>query len=311
MKKYDKIKRIGHTENDGILESHFAKIWIQEKMDGANFRFTLDRNLDPEYQIKERKLVFGSRNVEYKNESDVDSAFQHAIDYVRENVNVARLLMLDSEHGPLTFFGEAMHPHTLDYDWDETPSFLGFDVYSHSKDEFCRPDEMAEFYEYIGLPTVPYVSSTRIEDGLDIPDSVYHDGVAEGIVIKNIETNQMAKVRSEKFKEMHGGHGGKTPEEYEPEDAIVLANQFATEARILKQIQKYKDREKDVNMSIMEELWRDVFDDIIEEEYQTIFLGNHTINTKDFRSEVAGNTAEVLQRYLSRPDGSALNEVAT
>jgi hypothetical protein len=119
----------------------------------------------------------------------------------------------------------------------------------------------------------------------------------------------MAKVRCEKFKEMHGASKGKTPEEYEPEDAAVLAHQFATEARIMKMIHKYDDRGKDVGMHVMEELWRDVFDDIIEEEYETIFLGNHTLDTKEFRSEVASRTADVLQQYLSRPDGSVLNEV--
>ena len=62
-------------------------------------------------------------------------------------------------------------------------------------------------------------------------------------------------------------------------------------------------------MSLMEDLWREVFDDIIEEEYQTIFLGNHEIDTKEFRSEVASITANVLESYLERPQGSVLNEL--
>jgi hypothetical protein len=129
-------------------------------------------------------------------------------------------------------------------------------------------------------------------------------------VIKNSVTGQRAKVRSEKFKEMHGSAKGKTPGEYEPEDAQVLAHQFATEARIMKMIHKYDDRGRDIEMGMMEDLWVDVFDDIIEEEYNTIFLGNHVIDTQQFRSEVASRTANVLQTYLSRPDDSVLNEAS-
>lgn len=54
----------------------------------------------------------------------------------------------------------------------------------------------------------------------------------------------------------------------------------------------------------------DVFDDIITEEYDDIFLGNHVIDTKEFRSEVASITADVLQQYLNRPQGSVLNQPA-
>ncbi len=54
-------------------------------------------------------------------------------------------------------------------------------------------------------------------------------------------------------------------------------------------------------MEMMEALWSRVFDDIISEEFETIFLGNHVLNTKWFRSEVAGIIAKTLQRILSRP----------
>jgi hypothetical protein len=311
VKKYPKVKRIGHSVNEGIFESDNYHLHVQEKLDGANFRFTLQRNIEEEYHDPDRDLVFGSRNNVYKNERDRDDSFTHAIEYVRKNVDLGLLEQYDTLHGELTFFGEAMHPHTLDYDWDETPSFLGFDIYSGESSEFLNPNEVRELYGIMGLPHVPVLSPAVIEDEFECPDSQYHDGLAEGVVIKNTETGQRAKIRGEKFKEMHPTQSAVNNEgNYDPADAVVLANQFATEARILKMIHKYENRGRDIGMGVMEDLWRDVFDDIIEEEYETIFLGDHTLNTKDFRSEVASNTAGVLQTYLNRPDDSVLNEVS-
>lgn len=304
MKKFPKIKRLGHRDNAGIIASQ-EDVYAQEKMDGANFRFTLAKHVDG---VERDGLVFGSRNVIYKNERDIDSTFSHAIEYIEENIDMEEVKFIDEIHGPLTFYGEAMHPHTLDYDWENTPSFLGFDVYSEQIGEFWHPYETRFFFGEMNLPTAPLLNDVFIDGEMDIPESKYMDGEAEGVVIKNYKTGQRAKLRSEEFKEMHGSSGGASGGGQESEDSYSLARQFATEARILKQIHKYENRGEVVEMGIMDELWQDVFEDIIEEEYDTIFLGNHTIDTKDFRSEIASQTAEVLQQYLSRPNESVLNE---
>lgn len=312
FKKYPSIDRIGHDDNNGILDGGY--IVVQEKMDGANFRFTWDEDGE--------RIVFGSRNIEYWNEKDIDSAFTHAVEYVREHADESVLTELADDYDAITVFGEAMHAHTLEYGepepgdaqtWVDVPNFLGFDVWTRTEG-FLDWNEVADIIETIGLETVPIVYTGLAEewscptDDEEFPESEYRDGIPEGVVIKNEITDQTAKVRTQQFKESHGTQTVADPDEYEPSDATVLARKYTTEARVLKQIHTYRDRGEEVSMSLMEELWRDVFDDIIEEEYDTIFLGNHTINTKEFRSEVASITADVLQRYLSRPDGSVLNE---
>jgi hypothetical protein len=57
---------------------------------------------------------------------------------------------------------------------------------------------------------------------------------------------------------------------------------------------------------LTEDLWRRVFRDIIAEEFETIFLEDHVLNTKRFRSEVAGKTAESLQGVLATPSGEMI-----
>jgi hypothetical protein len=307
LKKYSKIKRIGHERNAGILDT--GHLIVQEKLDGANFRFALQEHLDEEYHDSDRDLVFGSRNVVYKNEKDIDKAFTGAVEYVRETLDVAALRDLEADIGPVTLFGEAMHPHTLEYDWERVPRVLGFGVYNHAEESYLWASA-PDVFETLGLDSAPVLYDGVADDyaGPEVPDSAYRDGVAEGIVIKNTVTEQVAKLRSEAFKEAHGTENPQKNTEYDPSDAERLAWKYTTEARVLKLIHKYEDRGRDIEMGVMEDLWREVFDDIIEEEYDTIFLGEHVIDTKAFRSEVANLTADHLKRYLSRPDGSVLNE---
>lgn len=314
--KYPKVKRIGDSENDGILGD--GQVVVQEKMDGANFRFCLEDHLDDEYHTDDRELVFGSRNVCYKNEKDVDDAFDHAIEYVRDEIDVDGLCESESlVDGMVVVYGEAMHPHTLDYQWDSVPSFLGFDVKVVGRDEFLPWELATDVFEMMSLPTVPVHYYGDVDSLLDtiwdgeelhVPESEYRNGQAEGIIVRNESTGQTAKHRTQEFKEKHGTQSTTNPDDYDPNDSVVLARQYTTEARVLKWIHKYEDRGRDVEMGMMEDLWRDVFDDIIEEEYEEIFLGNHVIDTQEFRSEVASLTADILQQYLSRPDGSVLNE---
>lgn len=281
----------------------------------SNCRLTWDED--------EERIVFGSRNVEYWNESDTDSAFAHAVAFVREHVDSDMLAELNTDYESITIFGEAMHAHTLEYGqpvqdgdaqvWDDVPNVLVFDVWTQSNG-FLDWSVAKPIIDDIGLEPVPVMYTGLADewspptDDEEFPESAYRDGLPEGLVVRNEITDQTAKIRTQKFKERHDAQSVTNPDDYEPSDGMMLARQYATEARVLKQIHKYEDSGRTIEMSVMEDLWRDVFDDIIEEEYDTIFLGNHTINTKEFRSEVASITANVLQTYLERPDGSVLNE---
>jgi len=317
LPKFPKIKRIGDESNAGIFEQ--GDMAIHEKLDGGNMRVTLEHHLDEQFQTDDRDLVFGSRNICYKNDKDIDSAFEHAIDFVRVQADVSKLKAIEGDDGHLALYGEAMHPHTLEYDWERVPSFCGFAIFDVNANAFLHWEQARDIFRTIGLPVVPVYHwghadgipdalDPTTEDGIDCPDSNYRDGLPEGVVIWNYSTGQIAKYRTPEFKERQPSQSVTDPDDYEPSDAVVLARQYTTEARVLKMIHKYKDRGETIEMGIMEDLWRSVFDDIIEEEYDDIFLGNYTINTKDFRSEVASITANVLERYLSRPDGSVLND---
>ena len=67
MKKYPKIKYPTHEKTDGLL-TEGDEIVIQEKVDGANFRYTVD---------EDGEITFGSRNC-----VNPDEQFEHAEEYV-------------------------------------------------------------------------------------------------------------------------------------------------------------------------------------------------------------------------------------
>lgn len=320
MKAYPKISRMGHSDTEGIL-TH--PVTIVEKMDGANFRFTVGDNVDG---APDDELIFGSRNVVYKNREDIDKNFLHAVDYVEARVEPEDFRNAQRGDDELVLFGEANHAHTLSYGepedqpdgantWKDVPNVTIFDAWS-AEEGWLAWDSINAISKRLKIPTVPLVYRQRSYDSPDeLPDNItseYRDGPAEGIIIRNEVLGQRAKLRSEEFLDKHAGGGPSASSDHVSDDTSELvAEVLAKEPWVEKQIHKYRNEGRDINMSIMESLWRSVFDDIIDEEYETILLGNWDINTKDFRSEIASHTAERLRQYMNRPDDSALNQDPT
>jgi hypothetical protein len=277
LKKFPKVRPVGHPDTDELTEP--GQIFVQEKMDGANFRFTREGD----------RILFGSRNVIYRNEKDIAKTFRHAVEHVRNTVDPSDL------RDSVTYFGEAMHKHTLDYDWDNTPSVLGFAAYDHESGSFIRWTTAKAEFERIGLSTVPEVetlSNDELTSDYDIPQSEYYDGKAEGVVFWH-ENGTRAKLRSEAFKEKHDSPTS-DPEDYEGH--AVLVNKYCTDTRIDKRINDLLDEGHTLGRKLMGEgLPQAVSRDILEEEAHEIVAMNETVNLKDYRSLVA-------EKCLSRID---------
>lgn len=308
MKKYPSITRLGEDENTPLF-GH--PVTVVEKMDGANFRFTHGKNVDG---CDDDRLVFGSRNVIYKNEKDTDSAFEHAIEYVRDHIDPDDWVgEVESETGDsVTLFGEAMHPHTLEYDWDNVPNVLLFDGYSESYGWFSTSD-IKVVSRRTGINHVPIIEQQAEFDDINsvpIPNtSEYNDTHPEGVVVRRGSGDSItrAKYRTDEFLNKHGS--ASRGQETVTDDSVTLAYDLLKKDNwVLKEIHRRENRGESVSMSDMESLWRAVFDDIIDECYEDVFLGNHDINTKKFRSTIASHVAEEVQAYIRRPDDSVLNE---
>jgi len=325
MKKFDKIKRVGHDQNQGMFKDKNDRLVIKEKMDGANFRWTYNEDGKP---------IFGSKNVEYVDEegepaydsSDyekLDGRFTNAIEYVREKADPDEALAKGFDARKYTFFGENMVSHSLEYNWEEIPQVLGFDVYDHRLEEWLPPQEVEELFDALGIPTVPTVMNISVdgyremrgsENGFEIPESRYRDGKAEGVVIINIDKeendgsgfNTRAKEVSEEFKEKHKEATGANQSVEAIYGHEKIVSKYCTDGRIRKHIEKLRDKGRPLGMELMEN--KDDIDglpimvakDILHEEYADIVTSNHKVDMKKFRSLVAKRCVHVLKQEVQK-----------
>lgn len=316
MKKYPSIRYPNEPETDGVFAS--GDILIQEKLDGGNFRFTLERNLDEQFHTDDRDIVFGSRNVIYKNPKDEKKQFAKPIEYIRDNADVEAMKELEHEyHAPLTFYGEAMVPHTLEYDWEDTPAFIGFDV--RKADEFLDYADMREAFDKIGLPIAPIVDIVSAEAwnnySVDVDQSAFGDVKAEGLTFKNYETQTFAKFVRDDFREKNKQTFGASKNQQE-RDEEKLSYQYITNARIKKQAHKMIDEGPwdSFKMEMMGPtegypgLPELVIRDMADEEGANIFIEeNWVIDLHEFRSLTSKRCAKVLKQMINERQFEKLN----
>lgn len=279
MKDYPSIPRLENAP-DGILDA--GHLWLLEKVDGANFRFQLDES---------GYVRFGTRNRVYDDPDAVPAPYQHAVRHVREQFDRDALRTAVDDVEDVVFFGEAMHRHTIEYDWDRTPSFLGFDVWSGSTNSFRPLSSIERIFEELGLQAVNVFEREKHVRDFDpetytIPESNWYDGPAEGVVVRN-KTGGRAKLLHPRYREV---------DETVPVDGTAdqLASKFATNRRFEKLIAKLEGREQSVTFDV---LYDRVLEDIVREEHKTLYEGHNPVDMGEFRSEVAELTRSYLDEY--------------
>ena len=97
--KYKKIRQLGDEENIDIFKDPKDIIYIQEKVDGANFRFYINES---------GELVFGSRTRVIDEDDNSQKNFMRCINHVREKLKDVDL----KPYRGLIFYGESMTKHT-------------------------------------------------------------------------------------------------------------------------------------------------------------------------------------------------------
>ena len=283
MKQFPSIPRIANAP-DTLFEG--GHLWLLEKVDGANFRF----------QLQASGLIrFGDRSRVYDDPAAVPKPYQHAVRQVRERLDRDALRRAVDDVESVVFFGEAMHRHTVEYDWERTPSFLGFDVWSADMGAFHPPGVVMRIFERLGLQPVNALKRELPPRDFDpgtytVPQSAWYDGPAEGVVVRNTRGGR-AKLLHPEFREV---------DETVPVDgsATELAERYATHRRFEKLVAKFEDRDQSVTFDA---LYERVLEDVIREEHKQLYHGSDSVDMGEFRSAVAARTREFLDDY----DGSS------
>lgn len=325
MRTYPSIRYPNEPETDGLLEPG-ADIVVMEKLDGANFRWHFD---------EDGRIVPGSRRVEYESADDenLDKNFIHAIEYL-EHV----LEDVDTEHEllqNLTFYGESMHQHTIDYDAydgvhphpteEDCANVVVFDIVAEEghplvpaekEGKFLPHTEFMDTMEELPLEVAPILAVEPAEefDGHDIPVSSYRtpdpeadsefdqQGLAEGVVYKRSDGTVRAKKVHPEFKEQHGGPSGGN-NDYTTTKAGEFVQMYATKARIRKMAHKLVERPdteyQGLQMEMMRDLPRLVITDAWEENAWDLMNNDFECEfDSDFKGEVRSKVSKKCARVL-------------
>jgi len=315
MKKFSKIRRIGHNRNTDVIRNADDQLLFKEKLDGANFRFTVIEHEG------EPKFLFGSKNIEYKingepdYEENVDNRFKDAIEWVRENCDP------ENFNTDFTFFCENMVKHSLEYNWDNTPQVIGFDVYDEKDEEYLGSEQAYTAFKTAGIPIAPKVDEMTVEEfdpeNYEIPESNFRDGKMEGVVIINQDQeedqrsgfNTRAKMVTDEFLEKHKKSTGARQSKEAIKGHEKIVSKYCTDGRIRKHIQKMRDEGRKLGMELMGNkddsagLPVRVSVDIVEEEADEIVRRNDEMNWKNYRSAVADRCVHVLRQQMQRQAG--------
>jgi hypothetical protein len=225
MKTYDKIYALGNKENSTIFADDYDLIVIEEKVDGANFRF----------QIVDGLPLFGTRT-QNLNKDNMNSNFKRAVDFVTEKLKYNVLKDIYEKAG-LVFFCENMIKHTIGYNWDITPPVIGYDIFSVPENKYLDEKKCAMVFKEIGIefiPLVRYCTSKECRELLEqleelVPSSKYVAMKAEGIVFKNYKKQIFAKFVRKEFKEKNEEVFGKTKRKTTNDEeflVVVYCNNF-------------------------------------------------------------------------------------
>ena len=276
MKQYPSIPRVEDAPSE-IFES--GHLWLLEKIDGAQLRF----------QLQESGLIrFSDRDRVYTDSDSIPEPYQHAVRHVRNNLDRDALRNAVEDVESVVFFGEATHRHTIDYEWDRLPSFLGFDVYSADNGGFLPPDAVQGIFRQLSLEPINAFErelNTRDfdPDSYTVPDSAWYDGPAEGVIIKN-KRGGRAKLLHPEFQDA---------EDFVPIEgsAEEVTETLATEKRFQRLSQRLTDRGKPVSF---ETLYDEMLTDIIRQEHGRLYHGASSLDLSAFRSELAARTRAFL-----------------
>lgn len=289
VRLYPKVPHI-----DNVPLSMFGnKIYIQEKIDGANGSFTLRDDNTIQFTSHYRIIP-----------DDEMKMFAAGMQYVRRTVDTSKMVR------GYIYYGEYGIKHTLEY--HDLPLFIGFDVYDTNVGRYLDATAAKLEFERIGLtfvPTLRVITCDEISSiDSDVPSAYRQGGLqAEGIVIKSYDNNQQfAKMVNAEFKELNRLVFGASCRRLSS-DAERIIHRYVTDARVMKAIYRHTDEGEELHMRFMMFLPEEVWLDVVEEHAKELLTSNFIINMREIKKLMNRKCVEVLKAAVSR-DGVRAGE---
>lgn len=272
MKTYPSVPHLDEASNP--LEGH---LWLQELLDGAHLRF----------QLRESGVIrFGDREGVFHG--DVPLAYGHAVRHVREAFDREALRSAVDDVESVVFYAEAMHRQAVDYEFERTPSVLGFDVFDADREQFLPPDRVESVFERLGLqPVNTFRKELRASefraDPSSIPESAWYDGPAAGVFVRD-KTGGRAKLPNPAVD---------TEADPEPLEGTAeeVADRYVTDVRLRRIAERVETRGQPADFDA---LFDRVFEDVLREIHGRLLHPRSSVEIGEFRSAVAAETREWL-----------------
>jgi hypothetical protein len=193
----------------------------------------------------------------------------------------------------------------MDYDWQNIPPFLGFDIFNIKECKFLNNAD--KIYKFIGFDSVPEIGVAidlvPIYTDDNMPKSAFaspsaKNQQAEGVVYKNYEKQLFAKLVRSGFKEKNKEAFGASKKWADTDSERIVAK-YCTNARIDKSIFKLIDDGHKLEIQMMRELPKKVYRDIWEEEWQEIIMTQYIINFREIRKLINKRCKAVLEQMIT------------
>ncbi len=262
MEKYMKIIRHGKGGTQETLQPG-AQITIMEKLDGANASF----------KVENGKILAFSRNNQLDEHNGLRGFYQWT-----------QTLDPNSLVEKAIYFGEWLVKHKLDYGENMNQFYL-FDIYDEDTERYIKFDLVEKQAEKLGLNLCPVFYKGEfqsLDHVLSFVGKSKLGEVGEGVVIKNYDftanrhgEQQFTKIVSDEFAEVKQVK----KQRIAPTNGLIdeFINNNLTKARVEKILHKLVDEgilEQDYDVTDMGTILKNagtrVFDDIIEEELDTL-----------------------------------------
>jgi len=292
LREYNKIYILGSSSNQEITNYKEDEIVIEEKIDGSNFRFWREGD----------RIVYGSRKVKDVRPRD---GWGKQIEYLNKKLDVNAL------GRDIIYVGEAMKKHIVNYDFDNHPPFIGFDLLDKETGMPLDYKVAKKTFESLGLEFVNILFEGTMEEylGMDrdklLEISKYNSKKPEGYVIKNYnrlsQYNEplFAKVLNDEYLERQKAKAKKPkPKETDTPLAVEL---YVNEARIKKMIAKMVvDEGHKLERTLMHKLIPRVIKDFLRENILEIYEDNRIkdVNFNILHKEVPKRCIKVLDKMI-------------
>ncbi len=275
MKACPPVPRVDDAPTELFDGGH---LWIQERIDGGQFRFRLSES---------GTVEFGDRTDVFDRDT-IPAPDEHTVRHVRERLDRAALRSAVDSVEDVVFFGVSTYKRAVDYNWNRLPSFVGHDIWSGTEEAFLPPDTTEKVFDRLGLtPVNAFRKEVRAVDfdpeTYAIPDSRWYDGTAAGVVLRN-KTGLRAHKPDPNLEPADGSPSADfTAEE--------LAGEWATDRRFQRIANGLEADGKPVTV---DSLYDRVLEDIVREKHRELSSGTSDDELRAFRSGVAALTREFV-----------------